>query len=97
LNPLNKVIVPEKYQKEVDQYEKLIKEQLAHIYKKSKEGTKESTEIDPIELARELGTNDTFSGTGITDETWETYITFMKVLGKTLKNFVQDPEIEITK
>lgn len=97
LNPLNKVIVPDKYQEEVDQYENIIKEQLAHIYKKSKEGTKESTEIDPIELARELGTNDIFEGTGISEETWQTYITFMKVLSKTLKNFVQDPEIEMTK
>jgi hypothetical protein len=97
LNPLNKVVPPDDLVNEVNSYEYIIQNQLAAIYIKGKEGTVEATDINARDLLEDLGTNDTFIGVGLIEETWTVYIEFMKVLSFTLKNFVEDPTIEMRK
>lgn len=89
--------MPEKYEKEVNELEEKVRIELATMYMTSKEGTKEYSQINQEELAKELGTNDNFVGEGVNDETWQSFILFMKVLSKTLKNFNEDPTIDLSK
>lgn len=94
---MNKIAPPDDLKDEVNKYEEIIKKQLAAIYILSKEGTREATDINAKELMEDLGTNDTFNGEGLIDESWVVYIEFMKVLAHTLKNFVEDPTLQMRK
>ena len=94
LNPLNRVKVPEKFEERVDQYEKIVRINLAKIYKQTKAGFDDNDHNDE-DLADELGTDDIFTSNGVSEEAWETFIVFLEILGKILGNFYEDENIDL--
>jgi hypothetical protein len=95
LNPLNRVAVPEKYEKRVEELEAIVRINLAKLYKQTKAAIRDNVTRTDEELADELGTDDIFTANGVSDEAWETFTIFLEILGKILKNYVEDPEINL--